>query len=145
MINIAIVGTGIIGLSHINAIKMLDGCRLCALCDLNEEKVSALAKENGVPYFLNYKDIPSSVECDAVILNLPHGLHCESTILFLENGIHVLVEKPMANSACECDQMIDAASKSGKHLAIGHIQRFFSANRFMSVGSFGFYQKILSK
>ena len=46
MLKIAIVGTGIIGLSHIKAIKQLSCCKLCALCDLNEEKVKALAAEN---------------------------------------------------------------------------------------------------
>lgn len=129
MIKIAIVGTGIIGLSHIKAIKNIEGCKLVALCDVNEAVVKPLAEENGVPYFLNYKDIPENVECDAVILNLPHGLHCESTVFFLENGMHVLVEKPMANTVEECDKMIAAAEKSGKKLAIAHIQRYFTANR----------------
>ena len=115
MLNIAIVGTGIIGLSHIAAIKTLDNCRLCALCDINESVVKPLAEENGVPYFLDYKDIPKSIQCDAVILNLPHGLHCESSVFFLENGIHVLVEKPMANTAEECEKMIEASRKTGKN------------------------------
>lgn len=129
MLKIAIVGTGIIGLSHIKAIKQLSCCKLCALCDLNEEKVKALAAENNVPYFTDYKDIPSKTDCDAVILNLPHGLHCESTVFFLEHGIHVLVEKPMANTTEECEKMLAAAKKSGKKLAVAHIQRFFNANQ----------------
>ena len=128
MLNIAIIGPGIIGLSHIAAIKTLDNCRLTALCDVNESVVKPLAEENGVPYFLDYKDIPKNVECDAVILNLPHGLHCESSIFFLNNGIHVLVEKPMANTVEECDRMLEAAKKNNKKLAIAHIQRYFDTN-----------------
>ena len=128
MLKIAIVGTGIIANSHISALKHLPECKLVALCDINEEKVKALALENNVPYFLNYKDIPSSVDCDAVILNLPHGLHCEASIFFLDNGIHVLVEKPMANTVKECDLMMEAAERNGKKLAVAHIQRFFNAN-----------------
>ena len=129
MFKIAIVGTGAIAKSHIDAIKDLDSCELVALCDLNEERVSALAKECGVPYFLNYKDIPSSVECDGVILNLPHGLHAEASVFFLESGLNVLVEKPMANTVQECDVMNEAAVKSGKKLAVAHVQRFFGVNR----------------
>lgn len=128
MLKIAIVGTGIIGLSHIDAIKRIPDCRLCALCDLDENKVKPLAEENNVPYFLNYEDIPTHTDCDAVILNLPHGLHCKSAVFFLEHGIHVLVEKPMANTVAECEKMADAANKSGKKLAVAHIQRFFTAN-----------------
>ena len=129
MFKIAIVGTGSIGLVHINAIAKLPECELVALCDLNEERVRDLAEKNNVPYFLNYKDIPSKVECDAVIINLPHGLHCESAIFFLDHGIHVLMEKPMANTVEECDRMIEAEKRSGKKLAIAHIQRFTRANQ----------------
>lgn len=131
MLNIAIVGTGIIGNSHIQAIQELDSCRLCALCDVNEAVVAELAAEHNVPYFLDYKDIPDSVDVDAVILNLPHFLHCEASVFFLEHGIHVLVEKPMANTVEECDRMIEASKKSGKKLAVGHVQRYFAPMRFV--------------
>ena len=129
MLKIAIVGTGAIVSSHIRAINALDELQLVALCDLNEERVKALAQENGVPYFLDYKEIPAKVDCDAVILNLPHGLHAPASIFFLEAGIHVLVEKPMANTVAECDEMNAAAVKSGKKLAIAHVQRYMAVNR----------------
>lgn len=129
MIKIAIVGTGIIGLDHIKAISQIEECSLCALCDVNEEVVKKLSEEYGVPYFTDYKDIPGSVDVDAVILNLPHFLHCESTVFFLENGINVLIEKPMANTVEECDKMIEAAKKNNKKLAVGHVQRFLQHNR----------------
>ena len=60
-------------------------------------------------------------------LALPHHLHCEASVYFLERGVHVLCEKPMANTLEECDKMIAAAKRSGKHLAIGHVQKYFSA------------------
>lgn len=129
MLKIAIVGTGAIASSHIKAIEANDKLKLVALCDLNEERVKALAEQRGVPYFLNYKDIPEAVECDAVILNLPHGLHASASIFFLEAGLHVLVEKPMANTVEECDAMNEAAEKSGKKLAIAHVQRYMAVNR----------------
>ena len=98
---------------------------------INEERVKSYADKLGIPYFLNYRDIPAAVECDAVILNLPHGIHAEAAIFFLEAGINVLVEKPMANTVAECDAMIAAAEKSGKKLAIAHPQRFSKANIFV--------------
>ena len=131
MTRIAIVGTGIIAGCHIDAISKLEDCTLVALCDLNEERVKALAEKNGVPYFLDYKKIPEECECDAVILNLPHGIHAEASIFFLEHGIHVLVEKPMANTVAECDAMIAASEKSGKKLAVAHVQRYFRPNRIV--------------
>ncbi len=131
MVKIAIVGTGIIGLTHIQAVKATEGCELVALCDIKEESVEPLAEEHGVPYFLDYHEIPKKIDCDAVILNLPHGLHCESTVFFLDAGINVLIEKPMANTKAECDRMIEAEKRSGKLLAVAHPQRYFEANEKM--------------
>ena len=129
MIKIAIVGTGIIGVEHIKAISQVEDACLCALCDVNEEVVKKLSEEYNVPYFTDYKDIPSNVEVDAVIINLPHFLHCESTVFFLDNGVNVFIEKPMANTVKECDEMIEAAKRNNKKLAVGHVQRFFDHNR----------------
>ena len=129
MLKIAIVGTGIIAKRHVEAIAQLDDVELVAVCDINEEKAKAFSETCAVPYFLNYKDIPKGVDCDAVILNLPHGLHCEVSEFFLNAGKHVLCEKPMATSVEECKRMIAAAEKNGKKLAIGHVQRYMESIR----------------
>ena len=129
MLKIAVIGTGIIGNSHLNAIKQSKMCMLCAICDLNEAAVKTLAEKYQVPYFTDYKEIVTKTEAEAVILNLPHWLHCEVSEFFLNSGIHVLVEKPMANTVEECNRMIEAAVRNNRKLAIGHIQRFFQANR----------------
>ena len=129
MIDIAVVGVGIIGMEHIRAIEKTNGCRLCAVCDTDKEKAARTAEKYSVPWFADYRDIPGQVQADAVILNLPHFLHAESAVFFLENGLHVLVEKPMANTVAECDWMLRAAASSGRRLAVGHLQRFFPANQ----------------
>ena len=123
MVRIAVVGTGIIGMSHLEAIKNTGVCTLCAVCDINDAKVKEIAKHYQVPYFTDYHEIVKQVDVDAVIINLPHYLHCESTIFFLEHGVHVLVEKPMANTTEECQRMISASDKSNRKLAVGHVQR----------------------
>ena len=131
MIKIAVVGTGIIGEEHLLSISASSDFMLVAVCDTNIEKASFFSNKYGVPFFTDYNDIPSKTEAEAVIINLPHGLHLEATVFFLQNGLHVLLEKPMANSTDECEIMISTEKKSGKKLAIGHVQRFFSANRFI--------------
>lgn len=127
MIDIAVIGTGIIAAEHLEAIKKLDEVRLTAVCDKDEKKARAAAEKYNTRYFTDYRDIVG--KADAVILNLPHFLHCEVSVFFLEAGLDVLVEKPMANTVAECDRMIDAAEKSGRKLAVGHVQRYFKANR----------------
>ncbi len=127
MLKIAIVGAGLIVRSHLKGLSKLDDCKLVAVCDINEEKAKACSEENGVPYFLDYKELPSKVDFDAVILNLPHGLHCEVSEFFLDAGKHVLVEKPMANTVEECDRMIAAAKRNNKKLAVAHVQRYLGS------------------
>ena len=79
---IAVVGTGSIGASHLEAISTSNSCTLCAVCDINEEAAKKYAEKYGVPYFTDYKQIPGKCGADAVILNLPHWLHCEVTEFF---------------------------------------------------------------
>ena len=63
-------------------------------------------------------------QVDAVTLAVPTELHREIALPFLAAGVPVLVEKPMARSLAEADDMIQAAAKSGAILAVGHTERF---------------------
>ena len=99
MYKIGVIGTGIIGHTHLRTISQSDECEIAAVVDVNPEKAESAAKEYGVPFYTDYKEIKESI--DAVIINLPHFLHCEVSCYFLEKGIHVLCEKPMATSVSE--------------------------------------------
>lgn len=129
MFKIGIVGAGIIGKEHSDAILKNNDCTLVAVADIDEAKAKELAAEHNAQFFTDYKKMAESVKIDAVILNLPHYLHCEVSIYFLNRGINVLVEKPMAMSVAECDKMIAAAKISGSKLAVGHVQRYYSAHK----------------
>ena len=141
MYKVAIVGAGGIGLYHSDAILRTPELTLVAVADLVEERAEKLAKAHNARWFTDYQKMCDEVEFDAVIINLPHFLHCESTIFFLERGIHVLVEKPMAMSVDECDKMIAASQKHGAKLAVGHVQKYYSAYRqirkFIEDGTLG--------
>ena len=129
MMRIGIVGAGIIGVSHKNAITKSNRCTLVAVCDIAIEKAQKLVEGTNIPVFSDYKEMAQNVALDAVILNLPHYLHKDVAVYFLERKIAVLVEKPMANSVAECDAMIEASTKNGTPLAVGHVQRYFDSYR----------------
>lgn len=131
MIRIGVVGAGIIGASHKKAILGNPECILAAACDLDVEKAKAMAEGTDARVYTDYRVMAESEELDAVILNLPHFLHAPVSVYFLEKGIAVLVEKPMANTVAECDEMIAASKKSGAPLAVGHVQRYFNAYRVL--------------
>ena len=129
MKRIGIVGAGIIGVSHKNAIMKNSNCCLVAVCDVVIEKAQHLVEGTTIPVYADYKEMAQNEDLDAVILNLPHFLHKEVTIYFLERKIAVLVEKPMANTVKECEDMIEAAQEYNTHLAVGHVLRYFEAYR----------------
>lgn len=126
MIRIALIGAGGIALSHADAIHDNPDCALCAVADINRARAEEIALRHGAKAYTDYKEIDCGT-VDAAIITLPHFLHCEASVYFLERGVHVLCEKPMANTLAECDRMIEAARRTGKHLAIGHVQKYYSA------------------
>lgn len=142
MFKIGIVGAGIIGKSHSDAIKKHPECVLSAVCDTVEERAAEIANEHeGAKVFTDYKKMAEEAQMDAVILNLPHFLHEEASVFFLEKNINVLLEKPMAMTVEECDRIIEAEKKSKAKLAVGHLQRYFSAygevKKLIEKGTYG--------
>lgn len=129
MKRIGIVGAGIIGHQHKAAMMKNPDCQLTAVCDLALEKAVEVAEGTGAAVYTDYREMAKKETLDAVILNLPHFLHKEVTIYFLERRIAVLVEKPMANTVAECEEMIEAARKHQTLLAVGHVQRYFESYR----------------
>ena len=139
MYRMGIIGTGIIGGVHIDAVNNLKNMKVSAVADINAESAKKASEMADCPYFTDYKKIDEPL--DAVIINLPHYLHCEAACYFLEKGINVLVEKPMAVTYSECLSMMNSAEKTGAKLAVAHVQRFFEGNetvkRFYEEKTFG--------
>lgn len=129
MYKIGIVGAGIISGQHKTAVLKHNECELCAICDIDILKAQELAEGTDANVYTDYKEMAEKEVLDAVILNLPHFLHRDVTVYFLEKKINVLVEKPMALNAKECEEMGEAEKASGAILAIGHLQRYFDCYR----------------
>jgi predicted dehydrogenase len=82
-------------------------------------------KANKIQLYEDYNQLLDRTDIELVIVALPLHLHAPATIAALEKGKHVLCEKLMAKYVRECKDMINAADKAGKYLAIGH-QRHYS-------------------
>ena len=115
---------------HFIVIEETQCVDVTCLVDKNLERAQALATEKNVPLAVSdYREIIGKV--DAAILALPHHLHASVASELLAAGVHVLVEKPMALTVAECDQMIAAADDSGAVLAVGTARRFYDGGRFV--------------
>lgn len=126
-IRAAVVGVGHVGRHHARILAGLDGVRLVAVVDLIRARAEEAARETGARPYIDARAVVDEV--DAVTVAVPTSAHAEVARPFLERGVAVLVEKPMAASLAEADQMVAAAEASGAILGVGHSERFNPAVR----------------
>lgn len=126
MLKVAIIGAGGICSAHIEGyLTFPERCQIVAVCDIYPEKADNIIKRFNLEAEAakDYKQLLNA-DIDVVSVCTPPYTHAEITIDFLQAGKHVIVEKPMASSLEECDQMIKAAEESGKTLSVIAQNRF---------------------
>jgi len=120
-----VIGVGSLGQHHARNYAEIakDGkADLIAVCDVVAEKAEAIADKFDCMAFTNWQEMIGLV--DAVSVVTPTETHCHIVCGLLNAGIHVLVEKPIARSLAEADEMIEASVKSGAKLMVGHLERY---------------------
>lgn len=127
MTRIAIVGTGGIAHTHMEAYRALkDRCEVVALVDIIPGKAKRFMEEFHLQCdtYENHEDILDRNDIDLVDVCTPPYVHASISINCLKSGKNVVCEKPMAASLEECDAMINARNESGKLLSIIAQNRF---------------------
>ena len=121
-LRIAVIGVGSLGRHHARILASLPGVELVAVVDTNRARSEEVAAAHGTTPLVDARDLAGLV--DAVTVAVPTELHREIAVPFLAAGIPVLVEKPMARSLAEADELIAAAASGKAILAVGHTERF---------------------
>jgi len=123
---IGFIGAGGIAHAHANNLKKIDGVEIVAAADPIAAGLEKFKTQQSVARtYTDFKEmLAKETELDAISVCTPNGLHAEASIAALQSGKHVIVEKPMAMNAKECQLMIDAAKKAGKQLVVGFQYRF---------------------
>jgi len=121
-LRIAVIGVGHLGKHHARILAALPGVELVAVVDINAARAQEIAAANGSTALTDYRELLGKV--DAVTLAVPTERHRDIALPFLTSGVHVLVEKPMARSLVEADDMIHAAARAGSIVAVGQTERF---------------------
>ena len=127
MIRWGLVGTGAIANKRVGpALVSAQNSKLVAVCDVLEEALQEFAGRFDVPHvFTSFDELLTSPEIDAVYLATPIFLHAPQALQALRAGKHVLVEKPMALTVAEGEEMVRVARETGKTLATAYYRRFF--------------------
>ena len=125
MVKIAVVGAGGWGINHVRAFARAKGAQLVAVGDPSEAAVNRAAgfapnarRLRGLDEVLQQPDV------DAVVLATPAVAHAAHARQALEAGKHVFVEKPLALSAADADEVVKAAERAQRTLMVGHIMLY---------------------
>jgi predicted dehydrogenase len=121
-VRVAVVGVGDFGRNHARVYRRLEGVEFVGVVDGNSERARSVADEFGTAVLPDLDSLTGLV--DAVSLAVPTIEHAHIGCLLLSRGIDVLVEKPIAASVAEADELIHAAQQYARVLQIGHLERF---------------------
>lgn len=138
---IALVGLGSYSTNQLApALLETEHCQLTGIVTGTPEKAAQWKEKYNIPEqniynYETYDQIKDNPDIDIVYVVLPNSMHAEYTIRAAEAGKHVICEKPMANTAKECEDMIAACEKAGVQLAIGYRLHYEPHTReFMRLG-----------
>ncbi len=128
-LKVGIIGLGGIARAHCDAIATLDNVEIVAVADLFEEKRRQYMEKYDIPRgYVSHTELLADSEVEAVAVVLGHQLHHRLTVDACDAGKHVLVEKPMALSLAQCDEMIEAAARNNVKLMVGYTQHFYATS-----------------
>jgi phthalate 4,5-cis-dihydrodiol dehydrogenase len=112
-------------------IAQLPNIKITGAADMRKSALEKFRQEFGGRGFDSIEGLCESADVDAIYVATPHEFHAPHTILAAKNGKHVIVEKPMALSIRDCEEMNDTAEKYRVKLLCGHTHSFDPAIRKM--------------
>lgn len=126
MLNFAVVGCGgAAWIGHLPWIWENPRAQLTAVCALDEAEARRAAERWGAPrWYVDCEKMFASERLDALVVATPPHTHAGLAQAAIERGIHVLIEKPMAASAAECQTLIEAAQRRQVVLSVSHEKRY---------------------
>ena len=128
MIRIGIIGVGYWGPNLVRSFSSLSDAKVTLVCDRSAERLQNINKQfPAVRLTTEIEDVIDADEVDAVVIATPTNTHFELARRALEKGLHVFVEKPLATSSHECEELISLAAAKGVTLFVGHVFLYSAA------------------
>jgi predicted dehydrogenase len=124
---VGVIGVGALGQHHARHLAGLDGVRLVGVYDCDTARATQVANGLATAAFSDMDDLLHQVE--AVTVAVPTPAHAEVGIRALDLGVPVLMEKPLAVTLAEADDLIASARRRQVQLQVGHIERYNRALR----------------
>jgi len=121
LISLGIIGLGRWGPNLLRNFASMEGVSIRMVCDIDNTRLLLIQKRYpGILCTTYPHDIFGRRDIDCVVISTPLSAHFSLARQRLESGYHVLVEKPLAASSQECEELIEIAKRKGKLLFVGH-------------------------
>jgi UDP-N-acetylglucosamine 3-dehydrogenase len=120
---VGVVGVGVMGANHARVLSEFPGVELAGVVDPDRKQAHFVGGTLGCPALASIEELLDR-GVDAVTIAAPTHLHRDIALACIARGVHVLVEKPIASTVSEGEDLIKAARRAGLTLMIGHVERF---------------------
>src|SRR3989440_6717193 len=128
-IGAAVVGTGFIGVVHVEALRRL-GVQVHGVVGSSRQRAASRARDLGLPpVYESFQAMLDDARVDVVHITSPNHLHHEHAKAALEAGKHVVCEKPLAMSSAQSAELLEVAQRSGRVHAVNFNLRFYATNQ----------------
>ena len=125
MLKVGLIGCGFMGAMHANCYKNIPGVTLAALADIRPEKAKALAEGTDAVLYTDGMSLIANADVDIIDICLPTYLHASHAIAAMDKVKYLFVEKPVALTAEEAEQMKAKQKESGANVQVGQVIRFW--------------------
>jgi predicted dehydrogenase len=121
-IRVGVAGAGTFGRHHLRVLRSMERAELAGVVDIDPNRAAAAATEFGCARFDSLEDLAG--RCDAAIVAVPTTAHADIGAKLLDAGVDVLVEKPIAPDVSSARRLIETATRRGRLLQVGHLERY---------------------
>lgn len=140
MYQLGLIGYGAMGGWHAKNLKSMEDFQLCAVYDINPERVRK-AEKDGYKGYMTLEGILSDSSIRTVILAVPNNFHKELSILALRAGLNVICEKPVMMNTAELEEVLLVARETGKLFSVHQNRRwdrdFLTVKQVIEDGAIG--------
>ncbi|WP_405310547.1 MULTISPECIES: Gfo/Idh/MocA family oxidoreductase [Methanobrevibacter] len=123
-VNVGVIGVGAMGENHVRVYHKMEEANLMGVSDVSERALKKIEKKYGAKGYTDYCELLANPEIEVVSVCVPTTFHHAVVMEAIRHKKHVLVEKPIAFTLTEAEEMIAAAKEAGVILATGHVERF---------------------
>lgn len=137
----AVIGVGSMGRNHARIYWELQNSKLVGVADFDKNAADGIANKYNTKAYYDFEELLDRERPDVVTLSVPTIFHHDIALNIINRGIPLLIEKPIAFTVKESNEIVEAANKNNVKLMVGHIERFNPAinalKKFIEDGKLG--------